>query len=349
MILDHKFATGQNTASVTCKVDLSKVRTLHFLAENQAQKLEKLQKDIANHDETIFINFKIGVKTELRNLNDQLEKLKHALRDQGHLNNMLYLTKQIITIERDLIKEQQLWYKSLDQEIGNIILLHKYIHEADIARLVLTPFNKRGQEQKKIAVKDHLPKAFLAAIQMPYVHFVLGEYEGIIREILNRKIRNENITFDDVLEIQRGLKEYIIDDPEKLFMNSLLKSLMDYMKREEVFRPFGKDVKVPEKLNSNEARLIYIVLCVFNLVPILTDREKKGSFGNRRLGGGGGAKMTGEKTSAGVLPLYNDQIIQNIKKMYTSIFLNKHRPPALEFETVESSYLLELYKSEIKN
>jgi len=185
MILDYKFSTGQNTASVTCKVDLSTVRSLHSLAENQAQELESDRQDITNHDETVFINFKISSKTELRNFNDQLEKLKHALRDHGHLNNMLYLTKQVITIDRDLIKEQQFWYKSLDQEIGNVILLHKYIHETDITRLVLTPFNKRGQEQSKVVVKDQLPKAFLAAIQKPYVNFVFGEYEGVIREVLN--------------------------------------------------------------------------------------------------------------------------------------------------------------------
>jgi hypothetical protein len=300
MILNYPYHIGLNTETFELTVNLEQVSEFHSLAKAQLMENRLMNKTLTQHEDRFFMKLTIKDKVELNNWLNQVSLLRKSKLAIHHLNNLLYLAKQAVTLEKTFMKEElQDNYKSLIDDLNRILTLHECITSHELCELNMTMFSKTTIIAE-IKVKDHLPKAFLTAILKPYLDQFLRDWDSIIKHLIDSHTQIEELTFQHLYEIKKILTEYTKINVDQSFKYFIYNTLFSYLRSNELLQ-FGKTKPPKWEPNNKEARLIYVIMCLCGESNVLIPSDRVGTHN----------KLKGLE-----YPNLNDNIMKRIQKPF---------------------------------
>lgn len=328
MFENYHFSIGQNDVSIEIFVDLNRLKPYHTIVESYIEIANENGKSSGNFRTPISFTFKIDDKIELENFNYQLRVLIKQFKNTDELNNILFLAKQIFSLEAVILKEQYSIYEDMFYEFSK---LHKIIEygnfdELDIQQLKIQFITGSNSVKDNIEINSLQTKGFLFAWQNFYTKYLLEEYKLFIIEILGKPLYFETCTFGDILKLINLLKLHLDGNVEKNFRKTLFEKVIGYVRYNCVFGKYKGDEL---RISSKEARLLYILYCLLNFQPVLSSYKGKID-----------SYITGQ------IPNYNSNITAKVKE--DIIDLNKNDSvQTLNYTYAIDSKLFELFDQAI--
>lgn len=332
MILNYHFRIGDNIIKQEINYNLSRIRNHSILAEMEARNLEESNNTL---DKKAHINFKFQITNnlELANFNDQISKLKLGMSDPKQLDDILYLASKVIDLEQQMVDEQQgLYHRALNDFLNLQALIDQYYSE-NLNSIDLLFTDNKNSVSKKIIFKGNHPKKMLSRMIEYYWTSLLDEYELLIIEIFTKKIPQGKFSYKDITDTIEYLKASIIHQSDKVLKTSLIRTIHQFLQQNDIFRV--KKTLSPKAISSNEARVIYIILCLFGVQTIIENKSEPKEI--RR------PKLRNSKFES-----YNDPIINRIRKIFNDInIVNKHLIADYKLSDNTGSEILELLTNTI--
>ncbi|MGY0039644.1 hypothetical protein [Pedobacter sp. NJ-S-72] len=280
-ILDHAFCKGKNTNEFELIVDLRLIRKFHKIAEFEAYNREQ---NILDNGETLYLNldddnsfmmdqFKMDIKIEdlieLSNFHNQIIKLKKQNIDLIHYHNLIYSAQQSITLEEQLFKEHLIRYSYIREKLQFLLKLVSHLQSKDIGRIELAFYSQIGSlKKKKIVLTNNQPDDLMKVLVTHYKNRMLDIYLPIINEVLQSKLNKRTIRYSDLETVISKLDDYVKANSKEAAQEHLRSTLLVYIRENKIFKS-KPDSTVSDHPNSNEARLIYFILCTTGQRPVL--------------------------------------------------------------------------------
>lgn len=332
MILSHPFKVGHNSYSVDLQVNLAQVRSYHSLAEGQAKALELEGKEVTVFEDRFYFEFDIEDKVELHNWDKQIKLFSRNKIDQVHVNNLLYVAKQMQTLEKNFLQENIAALKAMLVDIDNVLTMHTAIENDQFTELRLS-FLSKDKQLNQLNVKGNLPKAFLTSILTPYLTSIKSDWGSTIKQVLGSEKTFDDLSFDDLRSIESKVGPYVGFDHTKAYRSHLHNILFAYIRENEIY-PIKLQENKEVYPNNSEARLIYIILCLTGQQLILSSGSNNG---------------TRRALKANDYPDYNDQIIKQVQKVYKDMPKLATQPIPLTFKATDFHVNLRDFRTNLES
>mgnify|MGYP001083636916 CR=1 FL=1 len=332
MILNYQFKIGDNILEQEITYDLSRIRNHSALAEREARNLEENGKTL--HEKTYLkFKFQITSNLELANFNDQISKLKLAMSDPKQLDDILYLASKVIELEGQMAAEQQYVYQIALNDFQNLQKLIDEYYSKNLKSIDMLFTGNNNNLNNKIVFKGDHPKNLLSLMIEYYTTCLLYQYELLLMEIFKKKIPESNFSYNNVKATIDYLKNATVNRPYKVMKISLIRSIHQFLQQNKIFK---KEKKLAtEAITTDEARVMYIIMCLFGLQPIIEKKSEPKEIRRPKL-------RDSDRES------YNDPIINRIKKIFNDIVVvNKHLIADYKLSDNTGSEILELLTNTI--
>lgn len=332
MILNYQFRIGDNIIKQEITCNLSRIRNYSVLAEIEARNLEKNNKPF---DKKTYMNFKFHITNNLQlaNFNDQVSKIKACISDIKYLDDILYLASKVIELEGQMAAEQQFVYHMALNDFENLQKLIDQYYSKELNSIEMLFTDNRNSLSDKIVFNGDHPKKMLSMMIEYYTTNLLRQYELLLIEIFKKKIPDRNFSYNNVKATIDYLKNAAVNRPYKVMRISLIRSIHEFLQQNKIFK---KEKKLAtEAITTDEARVMYVILCLFSLQPIIEKKSEPKEIRRPKL-------RNSEHES------YNDPIINRIKKIFNDIVVvNKHLIADYKLSDNTGSEILELLTNTI--
>jgi hypothetical protein len=301
----YNYKIGENFIETTLQLNMYRLTEHHETAKYEVDLLEDIGESESKYIYIFSEILNIKDFIHLSNFREQIDKVKSYNLDVIHLHNLIYLAQQNKRLYGDLYEENLATYSELLERLDftyNLALsLSKGTDNIEITLL------KGTMELCTSSLSQNLSIEVSHILLEHFANKILIKDLQVINELLDQEKTEDDFRYSDLASIAETVRNNI----------KLNTSLLKYIRIERILS--NDPLNGFENPNSNEARLMYVVMCLTNQHSILvTDKVYE---------------------SPRVINLnnQNDRIIGQMKKMY------KDLTSTAFFDSVKSSKLLELY------
>lgn len=132
----------------------------------------------------------------------------------------------------------------------------------------MTFYSRKGQLKDKMVLTNNQPDDLMKVLITHYRNQMLDIYLPLINEVLQSNLNEDTIRYSDIEDVISNLDNYVKANSKEAAQEHLRSTLLAYIRENKVLEP-KPDSKVSDHPNSNEARLIYFILCVTGQRPVL--------------------------------------------------------------------------------
>jgi hypothetical protein len=269
-ILEHEFKIGENSHEFQLEIDLRLVRKYSKIAEFEAQQRETIILDDQNVffqpidqdnyllKEDFALSLEINNHIELLNFKNQIKKLGKRNIDLQHYEHLIYLAKQSKIYERQLFENHKVKFSKIKLDIDFLIKLADLLSFDSVDFIKMEFFKNKVISQGKISLEGHLAADTIKILVRHYQAQTLNSYLPIINDVLSTEFNEGNIRFADLKDLNSKLDDYIKANSEASGKRYLRNTLLVYIR--DNIPNIKKGVNYFP--NSDEARLIFFILCI---------------------------------------------------------------------------------------
>ena len=268
MILDYPFKFGINEADIPINIDLNRLRKYNKIAETDAHMMESIDEDPTFCKDVFKMSFTVKDRISLSNFKQQISKLKKLEIDEVHINNLIFLTVNIIKFEELVFRDHSNIFSDIRNDIVSMLDIANAIHDGKVSEVKMSLYSdvkQLGGINFKIDVVSNLLLPILAQGIVRFKKY----YNPLFKKVIGKTYDLKNLTNLDLQSIVADIDDYISANTDRGFKRYHLDLLLLYIRENDVFPTTKYFAHTTPR--SIEARLIYFILCITGSRKVMLD------------------------------------------------------------------------------